>query len=234
MSTRYRTVFLDAGGVLVNPNWTRASEALARHGVHLTAEALAAAEPAVKRRLDVPRTVIGTTDEQRGFLFFDLILAGVGVTRSPATDAALAELKAFHDVENTWDVVPAEVVPVLRRLRAAGLQTVVVSNSNGRLAHLFDRLGLSPLLDCVVDSAVEGVEKPDPRLFQIARDRSGADSRATIHCGDLYEIDVVGARAAGLPAVLLDPAGLYDGVADCPRVLTLTAFADGLLAGRFD
>jgi len=54
------------------------------------------------------------------------------------------------------------------------------------------------------------VEKPDPRLFEIALERARADRAATIHCGDIYHIDVVGARAAGLPAVLLDSAGLYD------------------------
>ena len=56
---------------------------------------------------------------------------------------------------------------------------------------------------------------------------------ATIHCGDIYHIDVAGARAAGLPAVLLDAAGLY-GDADCPRVASLPEFADRLLAGAFD
>ena len=77
------------------------------------------------------------------------------------------------------------------------------------------------------------MEKPDPRLFQIALDRSGARADSTIHCGDLYEIDIVGARAAWLPAVLLDSAGIYHDV-DCPRVASMTELVDGLLAGRFD
>lgn len=234
MSTRYRTAFFDAGGVLVSPNWSRASETLARHGVVVDAAALAAAEPAVKKGLDVPHAVSGTTDEQRGFLFFDLILKGAGVPRSAATDAALRELKAFHDVENTWDVVTAGATDVLHRVRQAGLKTVVVSNSNGRIKHLFGRVGLLEHFDLVLDSQEEGVEKPDPRLFQIALERSGSDAASTIHCGDLYEIDIVGARAAGLPAVLLDEAGMYGHVTDCPRVRSLAEYADGLLAGRFD
>ena len=47
-----QTVFLDAGGVLVNPNWSRINEVLARHGVDVQAAALAAAEPHAKKRLD--------------------------------------------------------------------------------------------------------------------------------------------------------------------------------------
>jgi HAD superfamily hydrolase (TIGR01549 family) len=233
MPTRYRTAFLDAGGVLVGPNWERTAVALARHGVTVTPAALAAAEPSVKRRLDVPPTIRATTDEKRGFLFYDLILAEAGIAASAETNAALAELRAFHDVENMWDVMPDDALSALRRLRDAGLQTVVVSNSNGTVDHLFSRIGLAPFIDVVIDSAVERIEKPDPRLFRIALDRSGADPRATIHCGDLYEVDIVGARAAGLPAVLLDTAGLYDHT-DCPRVHSLTEYADRLLAGEFD
>jgi FMN phosphatase YigB (HAD superfamily) len=109
----------------------------------------------------------------------------------------------------------------------------VVSNSNGTLRRLFERIDLAPLVDVLIDSTEEFVEKPNPRLFEIAIERSGADRKTTIHCGDLYEIDVVGARAAGLPAVLLDTAGMY-GAMDCPRVQSLTEYADLLLAGRFD
>lgn len=233
MPTRFRTVFLDAGGVLVYPNWQRAADTLARHGVSVEPAALAAAEPAVKRSLDVAPTVRATNDSQRGFLYFDLILRGAGIDRSDATDAAMAELKAFNDLEGAWDEVFPDTMATLVRLREAGLRIVIVSNSNGTVRHLFQRIGLAPHVDLLIDSHEERVEKPNPRLFEIALERSGADRKATIHCGDLYEIDVVGARAAGLPAVLIDTAGIY-GEVDCPRVRSLTEYADGLLAGRFD
>ena len=45
-----------------------------------------------------------------------------------------------------------------------------------------------------------------------------------MHVGDLYHVDVVGARAAGIQPVLLDAAGLYD-ECDCARVRSL----DGLI-----
>jgi HAD superfamily hydrolase (TIGR01549 family) len=230
---RYQTIFLDAGGVLVCPNWDRAAETLGRHGVRVAAAALAAAEPAVKRQLDVAHTVRATNDEQRGFLYFDLILKRAGITPTAGSDRALAELKAFHDRENTWDAMPADVIGSLRRLKDARLRIVVVSNTNSTLRRAFSRLGIEPFVDLVIASDEEGVEKPDPRLFHIALERAGADPSTTIHCGDLYEIDIVGARAAGLPAVLLDSAGIYDGV-DCARVASMTELADGVLGGRFD
>jgi putative hydrolase of the HAD superfamily len=78
-----------------------------------------------------------------------------------------------------------------------------------------------------------GFEKPDPRLFASALAKSGADAASTIHVGDLYEIDVVGARAAGLRGVLLDEAGLYE-EADCPRVRSLLELRQKIGDGAFD
>ena len=61
------TVFLDAGGVLVDPNWDRVSAALAAQEVQVEAAALATAEPRAKRRMDTGATVQATNDAQRGW-----------------------------------------------------------------------------------------------------------------------------------------------------------------------
>ena len=226
------TVFLDAGGVLMFPNWQRVSDALGRHGVHVRAEALAAAEPPAKRRLDVGDTVAATTDASRGWLFFDLILTEAGIPLSESTRAALAELNAYHRDHNLWELVPGDVRPALDALRAMGLRLTVVSNANGTLCAHMDRLGLTSSFDCVLDSCDLGVEKPDPRLFEAALARSRSRRETTMHVGDLYHVDVIGARAAGLRAVLLDAAGLYP-EADCPRVRTLDDLVRGIGAGLF-
>lgn len=215
-----RTVFLDAGGVLVFPNWTRVSDALARQGVDLSPAALAAADPHARRQLDSGGTIKATTDAGRGWLYFNLVLAAAGIPVSEATDAALAELHEYHRTTNLWEYVPDAVVPALQALRAGGLRLVVVSNANGTLRAKFEQLGLSVHVDCLLDSCEFGVEKPDPRLFEIAMEKSGATADSTVHVGDLYHVDVLGARAAGLRGVLYDEAGLYEGV-DCPRVRTL-------------
>ena len=104
---------------------------------------------------------------------------------------------------------------------------VVVSNANGRLHVMLERLGLTRFFDVILDSQIEGVEKPDKRLFEIAFERSGARAETTLHVGDFYWIDVRGARAAGVQPVLLDAAWLYD-TADCPRVRSLGELADRL------
>jgi putative hydrolase of the HAD superfamily len=219
-----QTVFLDAGGVLVWPNWRRISDALARHGVQVAADALARAEPPAKKRLDTGATVQATNDQQRGWTYFNLVLDEAGVPLSDATAAALAELNVYHQQANLWESSPDEVRPALVQLRSRGLRLVVVSNANGRLHHLFERIGLLDAFDFVFDSHHEGVEKPDPRYFEIALARSGATASETVHVGDLYYVDVVGARAAGITPVLFDVAGLY-GDADCLRVRSLGELA---------
>jgi HAD superfamily hydrolase (TIGR01509 family) len=222
-----QTVFLDAGGVLVNPNWSRVSDTLIRHGVTAAAAALAAAEPQAKKRLDSGDTINATNDEQRGWTYFNLVLTEAGVTLSDATASALAELHAYHQQFNLWESVPDEVQPALAALRARGFKLVVVSNANGRLRYLFDRLGLSGSLDALFDSYDEGVEKPDPRFFRRALERTGAEAQSTIHVGDFYHIDVAGARAAGITPVLLDVAGLYP-ECDCLRVRSLSELVNAL------
>ena len=220
------TLFLDAGGVLCHPSWRRVADTLVRHGATVTAAALAAAEQ--KATYDIDKaSVIGSTDDRaRGWLYFNLVLNHAGVPQSDATDAALNELREYHRHDNLWEHVEADVAPALAALRDRGLKLVVVSNANGRLRHLFDRVGLTKWFDHVLDSHEWGVEKPDPRLFSLALEQSGADASRTVHVGDLYHVDVVGARQAGLrDAVLFDTAGLYEGV-DCPRVGSLAALVE--------
>ena len=227
------TVFLDAGGVLIHPNWWRISAALALHGVAVAPEALQRADPRARRQLDDMKVIGGTTDASRGWLFFDLILEHADTPRSDATRAALQELHEYHTASNLWEYVPPDVVPALEALRARGLRLVVVSNANGTLLAHMERIGMTQRFDWILDSADEGVEKPDPRFFEIALARSGSRKETTIHVGDLYYVDVVGARSAGLRGVLLDEANLRPD-ADCPRVNSLDDLVRAIAAGLFD
>ena len=171
-----RTLFLDAGGVLVNPNWDRVADAMNRHGVPITGDALRAAEPHAKKEMDVP-SPIPVSDQKRGWVYFNLVLGQAGVQPADGVYKALDELRTYHRTENLWESSPADAKESLQRLRDTGLKLVVVSNANGTVKHLFGRLGLAPYFDLILDSQEEGIEKPDPRFFRIAMDKSGADPR---------------------------------------------------------
>jgi len=219
------TILLDAGGVLVWPNWHRVADALRARGVAAEAVRLAAGDPHARHALDTAAIVSGSTDGRRGADYFRFVLTHAGVPLSPAVSDALADVYAYHQRTNLWEHVPAFVVPALGALRARGYRLAVVSNSNGTLRGALARLGLDGFFDAILDSAEEQVEKPDPRLFERALARVGAAAAEAIHVGDLYNVDVVGARAAGVSAVLVDEAGLTRDP-DCPCIRSIAELPD--------
>ncbi|HZP43862.1 MAG TPA: HAD-IA family hydrolase, partial [Candidatus Binatia bacterium] len=143
-----------------------------------------------------------------------------------ARAALVAEFRAHHRERCLWRLLDPDAVPTLDALRARGLALGVVSNADGRIEADLARLGVRDRLVTVVDSHVVGVEKPDPAVFRLALDAMGVSAAAALYVGDLYAIDVVGARRAGLEAVLLDPLDRYPGDVDCPRITRLGALLD--------
>lgn len=209
-----RVLLFDAGNTLVYPNIQEIRRILARHGIECSAEAFAAAEHRVRARLDSPEITRETNDRTRWFQYFGCILDEIGAPRSP-----LEELHAYHERRNLWDTSPPELPGILERL-GRRYRLGVVSNSNGTVAELLARLNLASHFEAIIDSSVVGVEKPDPRIFHIALERMKAEPESTLYVGDIYHVDVVGARRAGLRAVLLDPGDLH-GDKDCPRIRRL-------------
>lgn len=228
---RIETVLLDAGGVLVFPNWNRVSVILARHGIPVSPEALRAAEPAAKFAVDTAAHVAATNDADRGSRYFRLVFSGAGVPPDAPLAGALDDLWAYHGEHNLWEEVPSDIREQLQRLAATGARLAIASNANGALHRLFDRLDLTRYFAAICDSCVEGVEKPDPRFFHIVLDRAGGRAETAIHVGDLYHVDVVGAQRAGLRAILVDAHGLYAESA-AERVKDLAAVADLVEASR--
>jgi len=214
------TICLDAGGTLVWPNWERVRDALAIQGIAVDASSLAAADPRVRRSLDEQHLIASSTDQSRAWNFFDAVLTTAGVELTAGARRALSGIEEYQRTMNVWEHVPEFVTPTLVELRRLGYKLVVVSNANGTVRQAFQRIGLFDLVDVIVDSAEEGFEKPDRRLFDVALRRAGANHSHALHIGDIYHIDVAGARAAGLTPVLVDEAGLYAD-ADCPRIRSI-------------
>ncbi len=215
---------LDAGGVLVFPNFERISATLARHGIEVSANALQAADPHGRFAVDTAERVAATNDADRGSIHFRVMLERAGVPANTPIQNALDELWAYHAEYNLWEYVPPHVLPALERLAATGLPLAIGSNANGIIHRVFERAGLRRFFSVICDSHVEGVEKPDRRFFEILVARAGARPETTLHVGDLYHVDVVGARSAGLQAMLFDPHDLYAGY-DVPRITSLDELA---------
>ena len=97
-----------------------------------------------------------------------------------------------------------DVLPCLETLRENGFRLAVVSNWDNSLHRTLRMFGLTDYFEHVVASLEEGVEKPDPRLFQIALDRMGVQAAQALHVGDSPIDDWQGATDAGMRALVID------------------------------
>jgi HAD superfamily hydrolase (TIGR01509 family) len=235
------TVFLDVGNTLISIDFDWVAAELRARGFNCAADELrraeAAARPGYSQRLFVEKLYEG----QDLFLAYLNAILGkhaiTGCLPSDQLDALLKELRPVLRPDGRasalWKMVMPRIPESLTRLRDLGLTLVVVSNSDGTVERSLDAAGLRSYFSVVIDSAIVGFEKPDPRIFLRALELSGAKPDRTLHVGDIYHADVIGARGAGLHAVLLDPHEDWPANAlDCERVPDVWAVAERLTAER--
>ena len=108
-----------------------------------------------------------------------------------------------------WRIVREGTHDALERLKSAGFKLGIVSNADGRVAADAQRLGLAKFFDVIVDSSVVGVEKPDTKIFRLALEALAVPPEETLYAGDIYSIDMLGARAAGISGKLIDQHAMY-------------------------
>jgi putative hydrolase of the HAD superfamily len=120
----------------------------------------------------------------------------------PHHPAWLERLSREFDAARAWLLAP-EAPGVLGRLRSRGVAVGIVSNWHAGLHRILSETGLSELVDFVVCSADVGYRKPHPEIFHAALRLCGADAAATVHVGDTWAEDVVGAESVGIAAVHL-------------------------------
>ncbi len=212
-----KAILFDAGNTLVWMDHPFLVRLLADHGVETTEEALMGAEYEAKLVLDeMVRGGRGGDDRSRGKIYFAEIFRRIGVP--DAQFPSIAErLWARHAEHNLWSLVRDHTAATLEALRGLGYRLAVISNADGRVEALLETLELRPHFEFVIDSGLVGVEKPDPRIFRMGLERLGVEPHEAAYVGDIYEIDVVGARNAGLHPYLVDPLGRFAG-GDCDTI----------------
>ena len=105
--------------------------------------------------------------------------------------------------ERNWALFP-DTIDVLTTLRDGGFIVGVLSNAPTSMRGFLERFGIAPYLDFTVISAIEGIKKPDRRIFESALQRAGVAPHEALHVGDMYLEDVIGGRAAGLHTLLIE------------------------------
>ena len=206
---RFEAVFFDAGETLVHPHPTFVdlfSRILRREGFDVGPETITDRIHVVFDRFrEAARTneLWTTTPEKSRRFWHDVYAIFFREIGIPDSDRLIDTVYGeFTDVANYS--LFEDVVPVLGKLDDAGLKLGVVSNFEEWLERLLDQLGVTGFFDVRVISGVEGLEKPDPRIFELAMDRAGVTPERSAYVGDNPEFDVEPAAAAGMFPVLLD------------------------------
>lgn len=217
---RFAAVFFDAGETLVHPHPTFPdlfAAILNREGHAVTPELVRERGHVVFDRFRAAAAdgELWTTSPERSRRFwhevYEIFLRELGV---PNADGLIDTVyEEFTDLSNyrLFEDVPG----VLERLREAGMILGVVSNFEAWLERLLDELEVTRFFDVRVVSGVEGMEKPDPRIFELAMARAGVEPAASVYVGDNPEFDVDPALAVGMFPVLIDRRGRFP---DAPGV----------------
>jgi putative hydrolase of the HAD superfamily len=160
----------------------------------------------------------------------------LGVLPQYQDDAGKAVVAEVYQ-GSAWVAAPG-AAEALARLVSGGYRLAVVSNTtHGGMEEVLLRTGLCSVsgdfapVSAVIDSHVVGVEKPDPRMFELALTALKTSPSDCVHVGDSLRYDVIGAQAAGMTAVHVDPLQLC-GTGDHAHAPSLTAFVADLLGSQ--
>ena len=220
-----RGILFDAGGTLIHLDGQRICLAA---GTPFSENGFADAEAGAMAEM---RTWIlshpESRDAERLPLFLEAILRRIGMEEAGGRSAAVAAIAAEHRRANLWSCPGSGALETLAALSSRGYRLGVVSNADGRVRQLLEEAGLAGELDVIVDSAEAGVEKPDPRIFRLGTERLGLAPERCAYVGDIYEIDVAGARAAGLHPILIGRGPAPDDVARVDRLPDLLSILPG-------
>jgi putative hydrolase of the HAD superfamily len=217
-----RAVLFDAGNTLLFLDYARMAAGVgAALGLPLSGEGLAAHAGEASRAMER----VGS-DQERASAYLEalFLLGGVPADRLGEVRACLVRM---HSERHLWCSVPEQTRLALARLKSAGLLLGVVSNSEGRVAQALEVAELRQYFDVVIDSGLIGIEKPDPRIFQAALQALGVRAEEALYVGDLYDVDIVGARAAGIEAVLLGAAP--GGAPDCQTTSSIEDLVERMM-----
>lgn len=219
-------ILFDAGHTLVfiDPDRTRAI--FREVGVDVSQESFSHAELTARKELTLSvRDGHMGTEPELWHQYFIRLFRESGVPEE-SLDRVGSRVREVHRDEHLWTGVAPGTAEILDSLLYAGYRLGVISNADGRMESVLEAAGLRDRLEFVVDSDRVGLAKPDPGIFLDATRRLGLPPEACLYVGDLYPVDVVGARSAGMDALLLDPTGMLDLPVD--RIPNVSALPDYL------
>lgn len=154
-------------------------------------------------------------------------LAGNGFFPPEQVDAKAAEIAGYCYQAARHSIEAAR--PVLEELHKR-FPMVLVSNFYGNVEAVLKDFDLLRYFNKVIESAVVGVRKPDPRIFELGLEALDLSAQDVLVIGDSYKKDIQPALSIGCQALWLkgrgwtaaDDAQVYPAaITDLSQVLSL-------------
>ncbi len=208
-------VLFDVGQTILSPDYVFMKSMLADFGVTTDHDALAKGAALGREKF---------LRGEKGELWKEFFTYWVQYVGAQENDIPVM-LKLIHEQHHRahlWNFLEPTARDTFEWLRTRGYRMAIVSNADGKVARMMKHLRLDHFFECIIDSKLVDVEKPDPAIFNLALQELKLPAQACIYIGDNYDRDVVGARRAGLTPVLIDP---FDVVPE-RDVLRIKALAD--------
>jgi FMN phosphatase YigB (HAD superfamily) len=207
-----RVIFFDVGNTLLFPNRAKILAPISSDR-HPTLQQWQCLERKTKLEFDQGMTS-GRVDHSFWWIFHTHLLQ------------QLEERSSLREVlvENTrssanWDHIPPGTRDALSRI-GQNFRIAVISNSDGKIEQVLSRCGIADCFESITDSGTVGIEKPRTEIFQAALSAMQARADESLYVGDMYSVDYLGARNAGMEGVLFDVSGAYRD-RELPRVESL-------------
>ncbi|HSP21693.1 MAG TPA: GNAT family N-acetyltransferase [Planococcus sp. (in: firmicutes)] len=128
-------------------------------------------------------------------------------------------IEEFSITDISWEIMLADYVSrfknhcmgfpgleeMLRNLEKSGIQLAIITNGPGQLQMDSIRaLGIEAYFRVILVSGIEGVSKPDPRIFEKALGTLGVKAHEAVYIGDNPDNDIAAAKAVGMSAIWME------------------------------
>lgn len=227
-----RTIFFDAGFTLLrqNPSTPEICQRICEQlGLHVQLDALqqrmSDADDFFYRQSRKRRHLWDNEETINTFwidYYMNFLRPFVEEPNEPLLYELARRINMEFDLHTSWQIYP-DVEPTLEVLRAHNYTLGVISDWGISLGRILHEHHLNSYFDCLLVSALTRHAKPSPSLYELALQRANSIPDFTLHIGDSYIHDVLGARSVGITPILLDrPRRLQPGSVDCLLIHSLT------------
>jgi HAD superfamily hydrolase (TIGR01549 family) len=173
-----------------------------------------------REKLDPQEDAFWINHARRGLIAF-------GCSSEEAKAWAPEVFNQFSDNYQPEDWIPQEVIDTLTDLKEGGFSLGVLSNRTHPYKEYMQAWGLDSFFDLAMAAGEVNAYKPDPEIFHHALKAMGKRADESLYVGDNYYADVIGAQRAGLPAILLDPEGVFPD-SDCTVIKNINELIEYL------